>query len=72
MREAEQGLSWDAVGIEPYVGMLCAQEGGINLANLHAIKTWMDIDDLMDAVAMRWHQRSWEAAAQRSARQPGV
>ena len=52
------------------MAMLCEQENGINLANMHAILTWMDIDDLMTAVAMRHHQQSWEAAASRSARKP--
>ena len=52
--------------------MLCEQEGGVNLANLHAIRTWMTLDDLMDAVAMRWHQMSWEAATQRRTKQPPV
>jgi hypothetical protein len=50
--------------------MLCEQENGINLQNLHAIRTWMDIDDLMDAVDMRWHQMSWEEAARRQASAP--
>lgn len=59
------GLSYDDCGIHPYVGMLCEQEHGVNLANMHAIRTWMTLDDLLDAVAMRWHQMSWEAALQR-------
>lgn len=49
--------------MDPYVGLLLTSGGeGINLGALHALNTWMDLGDMMDAIAALEVQQSWSAA----------
>jgi hypothetical protein len=43
--------------------MLVCSDGGVDLERLRAIRTWMTLDDLADAIELRLHQMSWENAA---------
>jgi hypothetical protein len=45
------------------MGMLGLTDGGVNIEFIQAIKTWMSLDDLDDAIELRLFQKSWEDAA---------
>lgn len=48
--------------------MLLLGDGGVNLQNLHALRTWMSLDDLDDAIELRLYQKSWEDAERENAK----
>lgn len=47
--------------------MLVCNDSGVDLERLRAIRTWMSLDDLADAIELRQHQQSWEHAARENA-----
>jgi hypothetical protein len=48
--------------------MLALGDGGVNAEMLRALRTWMSLDDLDDAIELRLHQKSWEDAARTNAK----
>jgi hypothetical protein len=46
-------------------------EGSIDAAMLHAIHTWMSINDLADVIELRGWRQSWNEAMEYNARPKG-
>lgn len=50
------------------IAMLVCSDGGVDVNRLHAIRSWMTLDDLEDAIELRLYQMSWEEAARQNAK----